>query len=279
MSDSKNTVSKKIWILWLQGMEKAPAIVKSCYLSWKNHNPDWEIILLDEDNLADYVQVDLPESKIKSLTPNGYANLIRLKLLIQYGGVWVDATTCCMKPLDEWLPENVKSGFFAFRNPGPDRLMSNWFLVSAPANYLTTTLYETIIAYWRDNQLSNTHKGPLITPFEKLFNRHARYTKYWFHPIITKVLRIFPYFNFHYNFTKLLDDDQKFKEIWQQTPDIPADIPHYVLHSKMLLPLSEQVKSHIDNQESPLYKLSWKYDETKFSEGCALDYLLKKINP
>jgi mannosyltransferase OCH1-like enzyme len=45
------------------------------------------------------------------------AALARLCLLRTHGGVWVDATVFCRRPLDEWLPEHAASGFFAFANP------------------------------------------------------------------------------------------------------------------------------------------------------------------
>ena len=46
---------------------------------------------------------------------------------------------------------------------------------------------------------------------------------------------------------------------------------------RMLLPLSPEIRAHIDERAAPLYKLSWKYDESKFSKGCSLDYLLQAI--
>ena len=38
---------KKIWIIWFQGLQKAPSLIKKCISSWKKYNPDWEINVLD----------------------------------------------------------------------------------------------------------------------------------------------------------------------------------------------------------------------------------------
>ncbi|TWX51084.1 capsular polysaccharide synthesis protein [Colwellia hornerae] len=278
MNNSISTIPKKIWMLWLQGIDNAPHIVQCCYQSWKKNNPDWELIVLDENNLSEYVDLNLSEKKKSKLSFAGYSDLVRAKLLSDNGGVWVDATSFCVKPLDSWLPEYTQSGFFAFRNPGADRLLSSWFLASEKHNYVIDTLYRAVDSYWRDNPLSNKSKGPLIAPFDYFLNRSVKYTKYWFHPFITKILGIFPYFYFHYMFAKLLAEDQRFSDIWQKTPVMGADIPHKVLHSKMLLPITDEIKAHIDNKIAPLYKLSWKFDQSKFREGSTLDYLLKTID-
>ena len=44
-----------IWICWLQGMEHAPELAQRCYESIQRHVPDKKIILLDENNIFEYV--------------------------------------------------------------------------------------------------------------------------------------------------------------------------------------------------------------------------------
>ncbi|MBV5261808.1 hypothetical protein FLX56_25680 [Synechococcus moorigangaii CMS01] len=40
-------IPKRIWMLWYQGLDKAPFLVQRCIQRWKDLNPDWEIIILD----------------------------------------------------------------------------------------------------------------------------------------------------------------------------------------------------------------------------------------
>lgn len=47
--------SNKIWFCWLQGIENAPEIVKTCYNSLKINLPNKEIIVLTSSNLSKYV--------------------------------------------------------------------------------------------------------------------------------------------------------------------------------------------------------------------------------
>jgi mannosyltransferase OCH1-like enzyme len=68
--------------------------------SWELHNPTWNIILLDQSNLSQYI--DHAIIKINARLP-AKTDLIRLNLLAEYGGVWADATMLCMVSLNRWI--------------------------------------------------------------------------------------------------------------------------------------------------------------------------------
>ena len=44
-------MDKNIFLLWLQGWDKAPWLQKKVLNSWVINNPDWNIELIDEKNL------------------------------------------------------------------------------------------------------------------------------------------------------------------------------------------------------------------------------------
>ena len=48
-------MNKTVWILWLQGIEQAPEIVRKCYESWVYHNSDWTVRVLSEDHIEELV--------------------------------------------------------------------------------------------------------------------------------------------------------------------------------------------------------------------------------
>ena len=48
------------------------------------------------------------------IPPAAESDLLRLYLLNKYGGVWVDSTNLCRRPLNDWLPSAASQGFFAF---------------------------------------------------------------------------------------------------------------------------------------------------------------------
>lgn len=102
--------------------------------------------------MGDYVDLDaVSGGSVDKIMPQKLSNWIRINLLDRHGDVWTDATCLCMQPLDEWIHDEARSGFFAFSKPGPDRLMSNWFLASDTECKLTAQLCEVVNAYCRAN--------------------------------------------------------------------------------------------------------------------------------
>ena len=100
--------SNFIWICWFQGIERAPELVKTCYKSVKRWYPDNDIVLITKENFRDYV--DIPEyviskwKKGKILNAH-FSDILRLALLIKYGGLWIDATVFCTGNSWNWLKE------------------------------------------------------------------------------------------------------------------------------------------------------------------------------
>lgn len=233
-------MKKVIFIYWAQKFINAPIVVKKCLLSWKLKNPTWKIIELDDGNLSEYINIEkeIPNIQKKNITKTAYSDIVRMFLLAKHGGCWCDATTFCNKPLDNWLNKNISTGFFAFDKPGPDRLLSTWFLYSDSNNYIIQKWKEKIIYYWNNNN------------------------------------KIKHYFRHHYIFGDLYKSNIKFKELWDSTPKISANGPHFILCQGILKKLSDKVKNHINEVKTPLYKLTYKYDMKKYNEECNLSYLM-----
>lgn len=268
--DQSNEFPKTIWFLWFQGIDAAPFIVKKCYESWIKHNPAWNVILLDENNLADYHLIKLPD-----IAPQAQSDIIRINLLATHGGVWVDATCFCMKPLDTWIGGCMATGFFAFNKPGPDRMIASWFLACNKNNYIAAVYQKEVNRYWEMNKQLRLTENSNWKFLDKYLAK--RDTKIWFGFFVTRVLCIYPYFWFHYLFEKIYRDDLKVKEIWDHTAKISADLPHALQFSGLLNPINQEIKKSIDTPETPIYKLTWKYGANECTPGSILSYLLKSI--
>ena len=279
-------MNKTIWILWLQGWENAPKLVQHCLRSWERHNPEWTIHALDSETLSAHVDVSDFRALSERITPQAWSDIIRMHLLREQGGVWVDATCFCCRPLDGWLPDRLTSGFFAFERPGEDRLISSWFLAAVPGNRLVDTYCREVRDYWLNNpglrlycpwdeETTETGEGLRKLLDNKYVSSFLlKYPTLWFSFLFTKVLKIYPYYVFHYRFEYCYKRDSYFRAVWDATPKISADIPHTLQHVGLLNPLSDAVRQDIDQRVAPLYKLTWKLDETKITPGCVLDYLL-----
>lgn len=183
---------KNIYIYWGQAFNKAPEIVKACLLSWKLKNPTWNIIEIDDGNIHDYIHIEKEIADIhqRQITKTSYSDIVRIFLLEKFGGCWCDATVFCNKCLDDWLPQNIHSGFFAFDRPDSDRLLSSWFLYADKDNYIVKMWKQKVIQYWKNHD-----------------KMHA-------------------YFWFHYLFNDLCTSDTRYRQMWDSTTKLPATGPH-----------------------------------------------------
>lgn len=277
MDGEQQFIPEKIWIYWHQGLAEAPFIVRKCVDSWVRENPSRDVVFLNSANVCNYTTLDLPQNKLSNLSLAIQSDLLRLSLLSKYGGVWADATTLCMKPLDEWLEDSCRSGFFSFYRPGPDRLLSNWFLASQKDCPIVSQLYEKLTIFWLENDFYTPSRFQeyAIKKLEKLLNRSHKTTRFWFTPIVTKLVRVYPYYVFHYMFERLVSTDPECRNIWNETIKISSDGPHAIHREGLFSKPSTHIREHITNRVSPLYKLTWKYDQRRYSPSTLLYFLLE----
>lgn len=215
-------------MLWLQGWDNAPPVAQACRTSLQAMNPDYRVELLDSTNYVEFIPPDRRWLVgLEDLIPAAaFSDLIRIELLRAHGGVWVDATVVCLRPLDEWLPLMTTSGFFAFRDPGPDRPLSTWFLASEPAHPITSGWADAARLYWSERAEPDEY--------------------HWF----------------HYEFRGLVNRDPTFAELWSQVPALEAKIPHHLLpHHRRLQEFPSRVDLGVfSGDTAPVLKLTHKFE-------------------
>ncbi len=115
---SEKTVDKKIiWVMWWQGVDSMPEVVRICYNRLLKVAQGCEVNLITQDNYAEYV--DLPQHILKKLsekkiTLTHFSDIVRVNLLNRYGGAWIDATVYV-----EYLPEAMfDNKFYTLHAPG-----------------------------------------------------------------------------------------------------------------------------------------------------------------
>lgn len=149
--------SNKIWICWFQGMENAPDIVKKCYNSINQNLKEKEIIVITADNLFDYVTFpDFIIGKWKKgiITNTHMTDLLRLELLIKYGGMWLDATVfCTSNSIESYFFE---SDLFLYQclKPGRDghsSYISSWLMSAKTNNKILMATRYLCYEYWKNN--------------------------------------------------------------------------------------------------------------------------------
>ena len=116
-----------IWQYWAQGMENVPPLVRICMESVdKCATPDYQIIRLSDDNLADYVEIpDWLEKRRASgqISVAHFSDILRCMLLATYGGLWLDACTLLTGKLPEML---FKYDFFVYQRDPSEPHKKYW---------------------------------------------------------------------------------------------------------------------------------------------------------
>lgn len=106
-----------IWTCWLQGEEQMPEIPKMCLSSMRRFSNGKQVIVITERNFAQYVDLSptvLNAYKSGQLKPAHFADIIRMNLLSQRGGLWLDATMYVSRELPNELFDRP---FYSIKTP------------------------------------------------------------------------------------------------------------------------------------------------------------------
>lgn len=172
--DCQNETPKIIWWFWWQGVNQAPPIVTRCLESVRKFMAeDYEIVVLDKDNVEDFITVDDVIKKKHNcgiINHTHFSEYVRVKLLSERGGIWIDATVF----LSGRIPTDIlsanffifKSGPFSlcdeippdesylpaistFANGSGHLLPSTWFLVARRGSPIHALNVKFLEQYWR----------------------------------------------------------------------------------------------------------------------------------
>lgn len=224
----EHTSSNKVWICWFQGMENAPVIVRKCYESIKRNMPDRDITVITSENMTEYV--DFPDYILKKwhsgqITHTHMTDMLRLELLIKYGGMWVDATVYCSS---SEIPDHYFASdlfFYQCLKPGRDghsHINSSWLMTAKSNNKILMAVRGLCYEYWK------THKS-LIDYF-------------LLHDFMAIALEYY-------------DGD------WKRIIPVSNSSPHILL-LRLFEQYDEETWSAI-KQQTPFHKLSYKFDKNQ----------------
>jgi mannosyltransferase OCH1-like enzyme len=87
-----------IYSAWLQGAAQAPSVVQSCFQRWARLNPEYQLHVLEASDATAL----LAGAKFPAMPPQALSDILRVKLLLEHGGLWEDATllppSCRLRP-------------------------------------------------------------------------------------------------------------------------------------------------------------------------------------
>lgn len=141
-----------IWIMWFQGINNAPQIIKSCIQSILINRAKHPVIFLDKSNIKKYLE--LPEyilSKFEDrlFTITHFSDIVRMALLSKFGGYWIDSTYLITAPLNY---SNLSLFTLKLSRCGFRLTKCLWagnFLAMPKNSFLSTYIYNALLFYWK----------------------------------------------------------------------------------------------------------------------------------
>ncbi len=222
--------SKKVWVCWLQGIEQAPPLVQRCYRSLQENMPDRELVLLTEENYRDFVTFpNHIQKKIDSgiITRTHMSDLLRLELLLNHGGTWIDATVLCSG--NNIPPYMLDSDLFVFQNlkPGLDghpTAISSWFMTACTGHPILELTRALLYRYWE--------------------KKNAMVDYFLLHDFFQLAIEAYP-------------------ELWKQVVPFPNSVPHILL--LQMFETYDAQRFDIVREMTPFHKLSYKFQQDQAS--------------
>lgn len=99
---------ENIWIFWWQGYDTAPLLVKKCIDSIIKNAGNHPVILITKENWKNYA--DIPDYIIEKvekgiITLTHFSDILRMSLISEHGGLWLDATIFVSRKIPEYCFE------------------------------------------------------------------------------------------------------------------------------------------------------------------------------
>lgn len=149
---------KPIWMLWWQGEENAPEIVKCCINSVRKNCNGHTVIVLSQSNISDYIRLPdyiYPKVEKGYITRTHLSNFIRLNLLYLYGGAWIDATIFVSKAIPEQLFQeefySIRTGLKT-KEPSHGR-WTTFCMFGKEGNVIFKQILRYLYGYWNSHNV------------------------------------------------------------------------------------------------------------------------------
>lgn len=138
-TNETSEIPNKIWTYWNGPMNP---VVEKCIDSWRYYNSNYEIVVLNKDNLSKYCPVDINSIKFANEFDARYSDYVRVTTLATHGGIWIDASCICHQSFN-WIHGIQREtgcemvGYYINTNTHPMQLntspvVENWFFACIP---------------------------------------------------------------------------------------------------------------------------------------------------
>nr|WP_315199021.1 glycosyltransferase [uncultured Flavobacterium sp.] len=154
-------IPKKLHYCWF-GNNPKPEIFEDCFVSWKLHCPDFEIVEWNEMNSKKYSN-SFYKNALRKKKYAFVADYIRTKVLYEQGGIYLDTDMLLLKPIEPLLQYD-----FFIGEEVTDRV--NFALFGSISNHC---FLKKMLEFYNTNEF-NVFSPPVIThTFSPMINKQS----------------------------------------------------------------------------------------------------------
>lgn len=220
---NENSTNDTIWVMWLQGYDTMPDLVKQCYDRLTEIHSEQKVVLITFENYQNYVK--LP-THIYEKVDRGiiefaqFSDILRTALLYAHGGIWVDSTMFFTRPIPQFI---WKQEFFVFKyfNKKSRQICSSQFIRAKAGNSILGGTLNVLFKYW------------------------------------SKSNKMISYYQWHYIFSLVANSKKEYKQIINSIPKYFSEMNH-ILQNCFFEAYDEEYWRYIKNC-SFVQKLSYKH--------------------
>lgn len=160
LPDNDPQLRQRIWICWWQGVDQAPEIVRQCIESVRRHAGGHTVTVITEENYGEYIQIPKwIEEKYRAgtISRTHFSDVLRLCLLAEHGGMWLDATIFCVHPvLEDYFSVpvwSVKRPGYGHISAGCGGFVTGTMQCAYSHRWIFTTIRDFLLHYWQEHDL------------------------------------------------------------------------------------------------------------------------------
>ena len=166
--DETSEIPRQIWTFW--NSDDIPMFVTLCIESWRVHCPDYKIHIITPSNLHTVISNHDTILNLKfATTPQRTSDFIRLEVLYEHGGFWMDSSTLLLHSIESLRTNDNKNnsefvGYYldSFTKDPRYPVIESWFFGCIQ--------HSPFVGNWRNEFMAmNTYKS--IDDYVK----HVRY--------------------------------------------------------------------------------------------------------
>lgn len=143
-------ISENVFTFWWQGFDELPEVVKLCNDSLINNLNGLNVVMIDKNNITKYIEIpDYIYQRVQNgeMSLSHFSDIVRMSLLIKYGGMWIDSCLFVLKPLR--ISNELTMCRFPINTSLCDGKWCFGQISVSPGHKLMRYMYDCLTEYWR----------------------------------------------------------------------------------------------------------------------------------